>query len=79
MVEKSEYRNKKRSVSLDGRHTSISLEQPFWDYLHKMALEREMSMSHLVAEIDDDKQTPNLSSAARIACLVHSINGKAHV
>lgn len=56
----------KRSISISGHATSISLEQEFWDMLKEIAAERGLSLNVLVAEIDQNKSSSNLSSAIRI-------------
>ena len=59
----------KRSVTIAGHQTSISLEPVFWQALEAAAAERTLPLSALVAEIDalrilaDDP--PNLASALR--------------
>jgi len=61
---------KKRSVVLRGRKTSISLEKSFWQALQEIAAEQRMSLSRLVAEIDDRQQEgSNLSSSVRLYIL----------
>ena len=42
----------KRSVTIAGHRTSISLEPPFWEALAEIAAGRGMSVAALVAEID---------------------------
>jgi len=60
----------KRSVSIRGHRTSISLERDFWTCLQDMAAAREMPVAALIAEIDADRgDDGNLSSAIRIAVL----------
>lgn len=58
----------KRSVSIAGHLTSVSLEQPFWDELVRLAQDRQQSLSTLIASIDKGRQT-NLSSALRLYVL----------
>lgn len=60
----------KRSVSISGHRTSVSLEAPFWDALRDIAKEKEMSINKLITEIDASR-TPDagLSSALRIFVL----------
>ncbi len=58
----------KRSVMLSGHATSVSLEQPFWDILNKIAEERGLPMGSLIAQIDTMRST-NLSSALRLYAL----------
>ena len=59
----------KRSVSISGHRTSISLEQPFWDALREIAGERAMSVQALVGQIDAGRGGQNLSSAIRVFVL----------
>ena len=42
----------KRSVTIDGHRTSISLEDAFWAELSAIARARGLSLNALVAEID---------------------------
>lgn len=60
---------KKRSVSIAGHHTSVTLEDPFWDALGEIAAARGASLSTLIAEIDSARETTNLSSAIRLFVL----------
>ena len=59
----------KRSVTIAGHQSSISLEPIFWQALESTAREFDMPLSAIVAEIDalriDVAQAPNLSSAIR--------------
>lgn len=59
----------KRSVVVDGRKTSVSLEDEFWEGLKKIAADRELSISELVKEIDGSRSRGNLCSAIRIHVL----------
>lgn len=56
---------RKRSVTIAGHATSISMEDAFWRRLSHFATERDQSVNSLVAEIDRDRTT-NLSSAVRV-------------
>lgn len=56
----------KRSFSIAGHRTSVSLEPPFWDALRGEAKADGKSVAGLVAEIDRGRQGTNLSSAIRI-------------
>lgn len=60
----------KRSITIAGHQTSISLEPLFWDMLVDAAGERAMPVSQLVAEIDNARlasATPSgLAGAIRI-------------
>ena len=59
----------KRSLSISGHRTSIALEPEFWAALEAMAAEKSRTMAGLIREIDENRQTANLSSAARLAVL----------
>ena len=60
----------KRSVTIRGHPTSYSLEKPFADELAAIALERNMPIAALVAEIDAGRAPDtNLSSAIRVHVL----------
>lgn len=62
----------KRSVSLAGHMTSVSLEEPFWEHLNRVADEEGIPLSKLILRIDEKRQT-NLSSALRLFVL-HSLS-----
>ena len=62
----------KRSVSLAGHKTSISLEDAFWNYLREIADSRGVSVSVLVSEIQAQDRQTNLSSAIRLFVLEHA-------
>ncbi len=59
----------KRSVTIAGHRTSVSLEEAFWEALAEIARERGLSLGALVAEIDAGRGTGNLSSALRLHVL----------
>jgi predicted DNA-binding ribbon-helix-helix protein len=59
----------KRSIVIGGHKTSISMEDPFWAGLKKVAGERAMTLSQIVGEIDEDRTNGNLSSAVRLFVL----------
>lgn len=59
----------KRSLSIAGHRTSIALEPEFWAALEAMAAEKSQPMASLIRDIDENRQTTNLSSAARLAVL----------
>jgi predicted DNA-binding ribbon-helix-helix protein len=61
----------KRSVTIDGHKTSVSLEDAFWDGLIEVAKQSNVSVAKLVAEIEQSRSTINLSSAIRIFLLQH--------
>ena len=59
----------KRSMTIAGHQTSISLEPMFWTALEESARRRAMPLSKLVAEVDAARlhapRPPNLTSALR--------------
>lgn len=59
---------RRRSVTIAGHRTSVSLEDPFWDQLKMIAAERNLSIANIVAEVDKTRQS-NLSSALRVFVL----------
>ncbi len=59
----------KRSISIAGHRTSISLEEPFWEELQLIAALRGISVQRLVGEIDEGRAGENLSSALRVFVL----------
>lgn len=56
----------KRSLTIAGHRTSLSLEPEFWEALHQAAGARGTSPSALVSEIDQTRGSRNLSSAVRV-------------
>lgn len=62
----------KRSLTLHGHRTSVSLETPFWEALQEIAAERKISLAKLAVEIDDTRGTgAGLATALRIFILEH--------
>ncbi len=59
---------RKRSVTIGGHRTSVSLEEAFWGLLRGIAAARGQSVSELVTEIDRVR-SGNLSSAIRVFVL----------
>ncbi len=59
----------KRSITIAGHQTSVSLEPLFWQALEQAATARLLPLSALVAEIDAlriaQPDPPNLASALR--------------
>lgn len=62
---------KKRSITLKGHRTSISLEPEFWSALEGMAAAKGLSLQKLVEDVDGRRGNVNLSSALR----VHALKG----
>jgi predicted DNA-binding ribbon-helix-helix protein len=59
----------KRSVSIAGHRTSITLEEPFWDALREAADAGAVSVQSLIGRIDAERGDQNLSSAIRVFVL----------
>nr|WP_184043869.1 ribbon-helix-helix domain-containing protein [Roseospira visakhapatnamensis] len=75
-------RVRKRSISIAGHATSVSLEDPFWEALREIAAARGCSVADLVRRVDaaraagveegedgDGGPPANLSSALRVFVL----------
>jgi predicted DNA-binding ribbon-helix-helix protein len=60
----------KRSLTVAGHRTSISLEDPFWDGLAEIAAAKKSSVAAVVASIDRTRRSgTNLSAAVRVTVL----------
>lgn len=70
----SEARPKKRSLTLKGHRTSVSLEDPFWKAFLEIAAEQGKPINQLTAEIDAARGLDcGLASAIRLFVL-HNLN-----
>ena len=56
----------KRSFSIKGHRTSISLEAAFWAALKDAANDDGIALANLIARIDSERGTAGLSSAVRV-------------
>ena len=56
----------KRSFTLSGHRTSISLEAAFWDALREAAAAEGVSLAVLVGRIDRGRGDAGLSGAVRV-------------
>ena len=69
----------KRSVTIAGHQTSITLEPLFWDLLRAASEQRGLPINALVAQIDvlrlDAEEQPGLATAIRL-WLVNDLLGK---
>ncbi|HEX6217845.1 MAG TPA: ribbon-helix-helix domain-containing protein [Sphingomicrobium sp.] len=69
----------KRSVTIAGHETSVSLEPMFWQLLEQAAAERGLALSVLIAQVDSERlgwrPTPNLTSALRQWLLREALGG----
>lgn len=69
----------KRSIVIAGHKTSVSLEDAFWTGLKEIAAARDITLSDMVAAIDQDRRHGNLSSAIRLFVLDHYRNSQSPV
>lgn len=66
----------KRSFTIGGHRTSISLEASFWEALKAAAADEKLPLANLIARIDADRHDSGLSSAVRTWLLAYYRNGK---
>lgn len=65
-------RPQKRSVTLKGHRTSVSLEDEFWHALRAIAEHDNIAINALIAQIDIDRGVDiGLASAIRLYVLEH--------
>jgi predicted DNA-binding ribbon-helix-helix protein len=62
----------KRSLTIAGHRTSLSLEPEFWLALQETARSEKRTLANLVGEIDQSRGTRNLSSAIRVWLFAHA-------
>ncbi len=72
----------KRSVTIAGHETSISLEPVFWDGLRRAATQSGLPINALVARIDAERiieaDPGNLASAIRVWLYFREIENNSH-
>jgi predicted DNA-binding ribbon-helix-helix protein len=66
MIDTQHRRPKKRSLTLRGHRTSVSLEDIFWDAFRDVAQKDGKTINGLAAEIDEGRGDIGLASAIRI-------------
>jgi len=66
----------KRSVTVAGHRTSLSLEPEFWDALKRIAQSESRTVSGLIGEIDASRGRRNLSSAVRVFILERALGSE---
>jgi predicted DNA-binding ribbon-helix-helix protein len=59
----------KRSLTLHGHRTSVSLEDAFWDAFRAIAARDGKTINGLAAQIDDDRGDIGLGAAIRVYVL----------
>jgi predicted DNA-binding ribbon-helix-helix protein len=68
----------KRSFTIGGHRTSISLETTFWEALQAVSALERTSLANLIGRIDADRGGSGLSSAVRVWLLdYYRHNGQA--
>jgi predicted DNA-binding ribbon-helix-helix protein len=61
----------KRTITIDGHKTSVTLEDEFWMGLREIARRKNATLRSLITQIDDSRVRNNLSSAIRVFVLNH--------
>jgi predicted DNA-binding ribbon-helix-helix protein len=60
----------KRSVTIDGHRTSVSIEEPFWRAIRDIAAAEGRPLAQLLTDIDHNRPSAaNLSSSIRLHVL----------
>ena len=65
----------KRSFTIAGHRTSVSLEAAFWDAVKAAASSEQVSVARLIGRIDATRGASGLSSAVRVWILQHYRDG----
>jgi predicted DNA-binding ribbon-helix-helix protein len=60
----------KRSLTIAGHRTSVSLEEPFWESLKDIAKHERRSLAAVVGEIDAGREPGAASLSSAIRCFV---------
>jgi predicted DNA-binding ribbon-helix-helix protein len=61
----------KRTITIDGHKTNVTLEDAFWYGLREIARRKNTTLRSLITQIDDARERNNLSSAIRVFVLNH--------
>ena len=62
----------KRTIAIDGRKTSVSLEDAFWNAFKEIASNKQITPNSLISMIDNERHRyANLASATRLFVLDH--------
>ena len=59
----------KRSLTLHGHRTSVSLEEAFWQEFRRLALRDGLPLNQLAERIDEGRGDVGLASAIRVYVL----------
>ena len=61
---------KKRSLTIKGHRTSVSIEDKFWEEFCKIAYRKQVSVNELVSQLDATRELNSVSLASLIRNLV---------
>ena len=61
---------KKRSLTLKGHRTSVSIEDKFWEEFSKIAERQNISVNELASQLDATRELNSISLASLIRDLV---------
>ncbi len=63
----------KRSLTLHGHRTSVSLEEAFWQEFRRLASQDGLPLNQLAERIDEARQDVGLASAIRVYVLERAL------
>lgn len=63
----------KRSLTLHGHRTSVSLEEAFWREFRRLAAEEKLPLNQLAERIDERRGDMGLASAIRVHVLERAL------
>jgi len=63
----------KRSLTLHGHRTSVSLEEAFWQEFRRLASQDGLPLNLLAERIDEARQDVGLASAIRVYVLERAL------
>ncbi|WP_210526743.1 ribbon-helix-helix domain-containing protein [Rubellimicrobium arenae] len=63
----------KRSLTLHGHRTSVSLEEAFWQEFRRLALSDGLALNALAERIDESRGDVGLASAIRVYVLERAL------
>ena len=61
---------KKRSLTIKGHRTSVSIEDKFWEEFCKIAYRKQVSVNELASQLDANRELNSVSLASLIRNLV---------
>ena len=63
----------KRSLTLHGHRTSVSLEEAFWQEFRRLAAQEGLPLNQLAERIDEERGDIGLASAIRVFVLERTL------